>query len=241
MGNVNILDGEHKTYHQNGKLKESSTYVDGKLHGIFKQYYEDGTLCIECKYYHGVRDELYCDYYPNGNLSKSVMFDAGKFDIINTFSSSGDTCIKYNGRDGKVIKQVYDNILDLSKKDGYNGIISIQENDDNFGEYYLVYIQDNSSNYLESLNMNSIGEVKEISFIISDMYQEISGNEVPFSDTTLTMLKHYFGYGFTVDGEINGDHLVILKNRLINDSFTIVKIDKVRVIDKQFSLIRNIC
>lgn len=240
MSNVDILNGEHKTYYSNGKLKESSTYVDCKLHGIFNQYYEDGTLEIECKYYHGVRDELYCDYYPNGNLSKSVMFDAGKFDIVNTFSRSGDTCIKYDNN-GKVIKQVYDNILDLSKKDGYNSIVSIRENDGKFGEYYLVYIQDDTPNYLESLNMNSISEAKAISFIISDVYSDISGNEIPFTDTTLTMLKHYFDYGFTVDGEINEDHLVVLKNRFINESFTIVKIDKVRVINKQFSLIRNIC
>lgn len=240
MKNIDILDGEYKTYHQNGVLKVCSTYVEGKLHGIFKQYYKDGTLYVECKYNHGVRDGLYCDYYPNGNLSKSVMFDNDKFDIVNTFSRSGDTCIKLNNKH-KVIKQVYDNILDLSKKDGYNGIISIQENDDNFGEYYLVYIRDNTSNYLESLNMNSIGEIKEISFIISDMYQEISGNEVPFSDTTLTMLKHYFGYGFAVYDEIKEEDLVVLKDRVINESFTIVKIDKVRVIDKQFSLIRNIC
>ena len=45
-----------KCYHKNGKLRDESTFIYGKIDGLSKEYYEDGSLHKEIHYKNGKRD-----------------------------------------------------------------------------------------------------------------------------------------------------------------------------------------
>lgn len=91
------LDGEQRTYFENGQLTENTSYVNGKrqgkrliysekgvvikefiyendqLHGTTKYYDTDGNLIIEGKYKRDRKNGIW-NYYTNGKLSEQKLF-----------------------------------------------------------------------------------------------------------------------------------------------------------------------
>jgi antitoxin component YwqK of YwqJK toxin-antitoxin module len=59
------LNGECKTYYDNGQLKEIYSYNDGLMNGMYKSYYENGQLHKICSYIDGYANEKYNE---NGEL-----------------------------------------------------------------------------------------------------------------------------------------------------------------------------
>jgi antitoxin component YwqK of YwqJK toxin-antitoxin module len=67
-----IINGDHTTFHKNGRVMKQWSVKNGKPHGDFKSFYRDGNVAFECSYKDGKRhgefkkwleDELYSDEY----------------------------------------------------------------------------------------------------------------------------------------------------------------------------------
>lgn len=95
------LDGEQRTYFENGKLTEKTSYVAGqrngkrviysedgviikeftyvgdKLHGLTKYYDTQGKLIIEGNYKNDRKDGIW-NYYKNGKLDEQKLFPLQK-------------------------------------------------------------------------------------------------------------------------------------------------------------------
>ena len=79
-----ILDGQHQTYYDNGKMQSVSTYVQGIKHGIAKEYYEHGMLKSEVRYHKGKRLGEMKEYYPGGELMRTSQYLNDKLDGLQT-------------------------------------------------------------------------------------------------------------------------------------------------------------
>ena len=60
--------GEYKSYHKNGQLWETGSYIDNKINGEYKEYYENGQLQRIEFYIDGKINGKYKSYHPNGQL-----------------------------------------------------------------------------------------------------------------------------------------------------------------------------
>jgi antitoxin component YwqK of YwqJK toxin-antitoxin module len=67
------LDGERKTFYENGKIQTLERYKNGQYEGVFKSYYDDGSLQQEGQY---VKNEMSGElktYYKGGQVKEIVM------------------------------------------------------------------------------------------------------------------------------------------------------------------------
>lgn len=72
-------DGLNKTYYQNGRLKSSETFKDGKKMGICKYYYDNGQLQYEENYNNeGQAEGVFNSYYKNGQLESMYSYRNGQ-------------------------------------------------------------------------------------------------------------------------------------------------------------------
>jgi len=60
--------GEFKYFHENGRLSQVSTYIDGKMNGFIAWYYENGNLRETGIYKNGIAFGENITYYDNGSL-----------------------------------------------------------------------------------------------------------------------------------------------------------------------------
>jgi hypothetical protein len=136
--------------------------------------------------------------------------------------------------------------LDFNEKSEYNGIIYCSSKKKK-GEYYLIFILDKSSNYLNNLEINSIGSIRVINDDISGEFERITSKEVPVSDTFLIKTlediydkgeRKVVSYGFMVyddiitDGDIKKTIEYINSNKVQGDgypdrTYDIIKSEKV--------------
>lgn len=93
------LNGEQKTYYDNGKLKSIVKYVNDRVNGIisydingkilhqsnfengngtWKFFWSNGKLSEEGKYTAGRKDGIWKRYSQNGNLESTVIYDKGR-------------------------------------------------------------------------------------------------------------------------------------------------------------------
>ncbi len=71
-----------KTWWNNGQIKTSVIYIDGKKQGDYLKYNKDGILIKTCKYINGKKNGLYKTYYEDGHLKKICYYINGKKNII---------------------------------------------------------------------------------------------------------------------------------------------------------------
>lgn len=90
--NPEVRTGEHKWYHENGKLKHVGTYSENKEVGTHKWYYDNGNIEAIENYLNGILDGEYIEHYSNGKPSIETSFVKGV--------QNGLT--KYYGEDGKL-------------------------------------------------------------------------------------------------------------------------------------------
>ena len=60
--------GDYETFYDNGVLRSTGTYIDGKKEGLHKWWYSDGTLEREGSYTKGKKDGVYRWWYISGQL-----------------------------------------------------------------------------------------------------------------------------------------------------------------------------
>ena len=110
-----IGDGEVREYHENGRLKTTGWYRNGKLngpstvydengivsaranylndaaHGTWTYYYHDGVKKGEANFRNGLENGLMYLYHPNGGIRKKVMMVDGKEDgLVEDFYENGN-------------------------------------------------------------------------------------------------------------------------------------------------------
>ncbi len=72
--------GEQKYYYDNGKLRLSGIWDDGKEVGRITEYYENGKVRLESDWINGKSDGVMREYAENGNLKAEYVFHDGIYD-----------------------------------------------------------------------------------------------------------------------------------------------------------------
>lgn len=149
--------------------------------------------------------------------------------------------------------------LDFNEKSEYNGIIYCSSKKKR-GEYYLLFILDKSFNYLDNLEINSIGSIRVINDDISGEFERITGKIVPVSDTYLIEPledtydkgeRKIVSYGFMLYDDFIKDDDIKRTIEYINSNkiqgggypdrtYTIIKSEKVNYDGKDFKHISNV-
>lgn len=82
--------GQHLTYHPNGNLRTSESYVDGVVHGPKLTYYENGVLRMHQDWRFGAIHGLSMIYHPNGLLKKlGTWTDSKQHGVITYYNEDG--------------------------------------------------------------------------------------------------------------------------------------------------------
>jgi len=79
MVNGQEKSGSYTSYYENGKLKSSENYQNGRKVGICKYYYDNGKLQYEEIYnQYGLADGTFKSYYKNGQLESTYLYKNNK-------------------------------------------------------------------------------------------------------------------------------------------------------------------
>ena len=113
------IEGEYKTYYDNGKLDSVYNFVNGKMEGEYKEYYSTGELQLICNYVNGKIEGEYKSYHRNGKIERLCNYVNGKkhgeskvyFDNGKIYNISNDI----NGEPNGEYKEYY---YSQSRKDG---------------------------------------------------------------------------------------------------------------------------
>ncbi|MCH5149596.1 MAG: hypothetical protein J1G30_02915, partial [Spirochaetales bacterium] len=132
--NENVFSTKH-TYDENGKLKTSDSYSNGKLSSS-RTYYENGNMKTSDSYSNG---ELYLShtYYENGKLKTSDSYSNGELYLSHTYYDNGKTETEKYYSDGELYlsRTYYDN-GNMKTLDSYsNGELSSSEGRYSNNEY----------------------------------------------------------------------------------------------------------
>jgi hypothetical protein len=71
---MSLVDGEHKTYHNNAELYQHFYIKNNEKEGEYKQYHDNEKLEINCFYKNDKIDGEYKSYYNNGQLHKYCFY-----------------------------------------------------------------------------------------------------------------------------------------------------------------------
>ena len=121
----NQVNGKFSSFDENGKIKQTGTYEDGKLNGIVR-YYSDGKLRTKMEWKNNVIDGMVEDYF-DGKLTDKGIYKNGKQDGIWLQYHDGDlyskTTYKNGIRNGEFIHYISGRIFEKGnyvngKRDG---------------------------------------------------------------------------------------------------------------------------
>jgi len=104
------FSGEHKTYHNNGIIKEVFKLENGTVSGTFKSYFDNGKPRDEIEYKNGKQTGIRTEFYENGNKKFSITYSENPIGRLhsnyydNGNLKSTEIYITENDRDGKWIK-----------------------------------------------------------------------------------------------------------------------------------------
>lgn len=80
--NDNLLEEIWYQYYDSGELKQSNTYINGKVNGIEKAYFKNGNLQWEVNIVDNKVDGTYKEYFPTGELKHIALYKNGKEDVL---------------------------------------------------------------------------------------------------------------------------------------------------------------
>nr|HPI44856.1 toxin-antitoxin system YwqK family antitoxin [Tenuifilaceae bacterium] len=105
------LNGAIKAYYQNGNIRKTGYFINGKENGLFKEYNEDGSINIEYNMKDGEMNGAIKNYYENGHVKKTGSFLNGKRNgNFKEYAENGNLEVTYS----KI-------------NDEYNGLLTIYE------------------------------------------------------------------------------------------------------------------
>ena len=101
--------------------------------------------------------------------------------------------------------------IKFPRKGEYNGIVYFSPIKNPENVYYIIYLLNESEEFLEYLDINSVGIIKQDAIDIADDVEKATGLEVPLTDTEF--VGHFskrgevIAYGFKVDGQIKEEDI----------------------------------
>ncbi len=69
-----LTEGEHKSYHTNGKPKEEFTIKNGNLHGTLRVWFKNGQLLVISHFDNGTYIDTCKEFYENGNVKNMAAY-----------------------------------------------------------------------------------------------------------------------------------------------------------------------
>jgi antitoxin component YwqK of YwqJK toxin-antitoxin module len=98
------FDGLFRTWYENGHIKDSILYKEGKIVGYKISWHENGRLAEKIFYKDGAPDGIFKRWYDNGVVSQIVKYTNGVFQYIKYFDSNGKPFIGGAETEIKVIE-----------------------------------------------------------------------------------------------------------------------------------------
>lgn len=77
--NKGLPTGKKASYDDNGNIKLSIEYIDGKNSGIYKRFFDNGQIAYEGNYKFGKKHGLVTEYYNNGRIKTLENYKHGKY------------------------------------------------------------------------------------------------------------------------------------------------------------------
>lgn len=103
------LNGAIKIFYQNGKIKKTGNFINGKENGLFKEYNENGIISYEYIMKNGERNGLFKTYHDNGQLEMIGIYVNGEANgNFKKYSENGDLFATYSKVNGE-----YDGLLTI--------------------------------------------------------------------------------------------------------------------------------
>ncbi|QQR99263.1 MAG: hypothetical protein IPK18_07115 [Sphingobacteriales bacterium] len=75
---MQIKHGKYEAFYDNGKLLETSTYVNGKLDGKRTLFFENGQIMIVENYHEDIMDGLYESFFENSGKKQTGQYKDNK-------------------------------------------------------------------------------------------------------------------------------------------------------------------
>ncbi len=88
-GNWMPSDGTLTDYWENGNLKRTTEFKDGKTHGMLKSYDKGGDLLLDAYFTKARVDSIFNMYYRNGQKQIEMTLDKEGMSTITTFNMNG--------------------------------------------------------------------------------------------------------------------------------------------------------
>lgn len=143
-----IYTGPFIEYYENGKIKSSRNYSNGKYNGLVESFYENGNKQVECYVKDEVLNGTIISYYENGQVQESGEMQEGK--------KNGTFQFYYeNGKQQAIINYLNDEI------DGRYVTLSEAEKPIQDGEIHDGLFTGSVYSYDESGNLLSHYSIKE--------------------------------------------------------------------------------
>jgi len=86
---LNRLEGNYKSYYENGLLESEQTIVDGVKHGKRNTFYRNGALEKIENYINGKLIGWVKTYYDDGSMMKEEYFADGRLQRSKTYGQNG--------------------------------------------------------------------------------------------------------------------------------------------------------
>lgn len=110
---ANKLEGEVKSYYDEGKLYGTRLYINGMKSGRHTYLHPNGKIELEHNFINDSLNGLYQTFYTNGNIQESFSYQAGKENgIYKYFYENGQLWIEKEYKNGLLMKVIgsYDNL-----------------------------------------------------------------------------------------------------------------------------------
>ena len=72
------IEGKYKSWHENGQISASCNYNNDKREGEYNLWYENGQIWVSCNYNNDKRDGEYKSWYNNGQIYEQYTYKNGE-------------------------------------------------------------------------------------------------------------------------------------------------------------------
>jgi antitoxin component YwqK of YwqJK toxin-antitoxin module len=100
-----LLNGHEETYYEDGQLKATRKWVNGKKEGLSKYFHPNGQLWETQNYVNNKLEGLVKTFHDNGQLKEKIFFKEGKKQgLYEYFTKSGLTFMRLRYKDDVIVQ-----------------------------------------------------------------------------------------------------------------------------------------
>ena len=86
----NIAQGAFRSWYENGSLKDSGDYSNGRKNGLWKSWYQDGQIESTGSYSNSLHEGEWNWYYENGKPSTKEIYVKNKITKLECYNENGE-------------------------------------------------------------------------------------------------------------------------------------------------------